>query len=328
MRRIPLERAAGMSESHSAAGVSNHNLLSAISYLLFHSKLLTKLNWSRQDLFGDLRVRHGIKLGMAGLLALFCAQYLRLPDDNWAILTTLVLMSEQYVGAFAFKGVMRIAGTTAGAAVGVWLVSDYSSTPAIFLPLFFLVMALAGYKFGQVGARQVPYAYFLLGLTTITVATDGMTNPGQAWQVGLDRTEEIFVGIICSLLISTLVWPRYAREEFFEAGRDALKTVGRLMSIDAFTCLHPADAPFEIEPLQDAFDKQVARLRTLSQAGARESVVFSARLANYSAFLVALNNLFHAGLALNRHRGEGGFLNMCSLNWNPCSPRSAMSLAF
>ena len=63
-------------------------------------------------------------------------------------------------------------------------------------PLFFLVMALAGYKFGQVGARQVPYAYFLLGLTTLTIATDGLTNPGQAWQTGLDRTEQIFIGVI------------------------------------------------------------------------------------------------------------------------------------
>lgn len=313
MRRIRLERAAGISERRSAAGVFGPNWLSRICYLLFHWKLLTKLNWSSQDLFDDLRVRHGIKLGMAGLLALFCAQYLRLPDDNWAILTILVLMSGQYVGAFAFKGVMRIAGTTAGAAVGVWLVSDYISTPAIFLPLFFLVMALAGYKFGQVGARQVPYAYFLLGLTTITVATDGMTDPGRAWQVGLDRTEEIFVGIICSLLISTLVWPRYAREEFFEAARGALKTVGRLVSMHRSTYLRPANVPFEIEQLQDAFDKQVARLRSLFRAGARESAVFSARQGNYSAFLVALNNLFHAGLALNRHRGAEWFLQHVQL---------------
>jgi uncharacterized membrane protein YccC len=266
------------------------------------------MSWTRRDLFGDLRVRHGIKLGIAGLLALLCTQALRLPDDNWAILTVQVLMSGQFVGAFAFKGMMRMVGTVAGAIVGVWLVSDYISTPAVFLPLLFLVMALAGYKFGQVGARQVPYAYFLLGLTTITIATDGMTKPEQAWQVGLDRTEEIFVGIICSLLISTLVWPRYAREEFFEAGRDALKMVGRLVSMHTFTYLRPAGAPFEIEQLQDAFDKQVARLRTLFQAGVRESAVFSARLGNYSAFLVALNNLFHAGLALNRHRGEAWFL--------------------
>jgi hypothetical protein len=60
--------------------------------------------------------------------------------------------------------------TIVGALVGIWLVGDYTSTPAIFLPVLFLVVALASYKFGQVGASQVPYAYFLLGLTTLTVA--------------------------------------------------------------------------------------------------------------------------------------------------------------
>jgi p-hydroxybenzoic acid efflux pump subunit AaeB len=183
--------------------------------------------------FGDLRVRTGIKLGLAGLIALFCAQMLRVPDDNWAILTVFVLMDAKYVGALACKAIMRLTGTIVGALIGVWLASDYASTPAIFLPVFFLVMVFAGYKVGQVGPRQVPYAYYLLGLTTLTVASAGVTDPAQAWQTGLDRTEEIFIGIISSLLVSSLVWPRYAREEFLGAGRAALKTIGQLFSVHA-----------------------------------------------------------------------------------------------
>src|SRR6202022_5095200 len=186
--------------------------------------IASQWHWTGQDLFGDLRVRYGIKLGLAGLLALFCTQVLRLPHDNWAILTALVLMSARFVGSIAVKAIMRVIGTIAEALVGVWLVGDYTSTPAIFLPVFFLVMALASYQFGQLGARQVPYAYFLLGLTTLTVATDGVTDPAQAWQIGLDRSEEILVGIVSSLLVTSVLWPRYAREEFLEAGRAALKT--------------------------------------------------------------------------------------------------------
>jgi hypothetical protein len=258
---------------------------------------------------------------------MFCAQALRLPDDQWAILTLLVLMNGQYVGAFAFKGVMRMTGTIVGAVVGLWLVSNYASTPAVFLLLFFVVIALAGYKYGQVGARQRPYVYFLVGLTVVTVAGDAVTTLGKAWQFGLYRTEEIFVGIVCSLLVSNLVWPRYAREEFFEAGRAALKTVSQLFSIHALTYISVGDAsvedvlktvprlraprtssgPSEVE-LHHALDQQFACLRNLLQAGARESAVFSARLANYNAFMVSLNNLFHAGLALHRHRGEVRFL--------------------
>src|SRR5271169_1727833 len=82
-----------------------------------------------QDPFGDLRVRYGIKMGLAGLLALFCAQVLRLPHDNWAILTVLVLMNAQFVGSITVKAIMRVIGTMVGALVGIWLVGDYTSTP-------------------------------------------------------------------------------------------------------------------------------------------------------------------------------------------------------
>src|SRR6202030_2364815 len=138
-------------------------------------------------------------------------------------------------------------GTITGALLGIWLVGDYTSTPAIFLPVLFLVIALASYKFGQFGARQVPYAYFLLGLTTLTVATDGVTDPAQAWQIGLDRSEEILVGIMSSLLVTSVLWPRYAREEFFEAGRAALKTVSRLFSAHAQAYTDRANAPNDTE---------------------------------------------------------------------------------
>src|SRR6202049_2788301 len=65
--------------------------------------IATRRQRKRQDLFGDLRVRFGIKMGLAGLLALFCTQVLRLPHDNWAILTVLVLMSAQFVGSINFQ---------------------------------------------------------------------------------------------------------------------------------------------------------------------------------------------------------------------------------
>jgi uncharacterized membrane protein YccC len=258
--------------------------------------------WPRQDFFGDLRVQYGFKMGLAGLLALFGTQVLRLPHDNWATLTVLVLMGARYVGSIAVKAIMRVIGTIAGGLVGVWLVGDYTSTPAIFLPVLFLVIAFASYKFGQLGIRQVPYAYFLLGLTTLTIATNGVTDPADAWQIGLDRTEEILVGIMSSLLVTTLVWPRYAREEFFEAGRAALKTVSQLVSGYAQTYIDRANAPTDTKQLQDTFGQQLSALRNLQQAGARESTIFSARLSNYNAFLVSLTNLYHAGLDLGRYR--------------------------
>jgi uncharacterized membrane protein YccC len=297
--------------SESVFGAPGANSAIRNRFLIVASRAVSiarKWRWTRQDLFGDLRIRYGIKVGLAGLLALFCSQALRLPSDNWAMLTVIVLMNQQFMGAFAFKAIMRMTGTIAGALVGVWLVGDYASTPAIFLPIFFLVMAFAGYKFGQVGARQAPYAYFLLGLTTLTIASDGVTDPAQAWQIGLDRSEEILVGIICSLLITTVVWPRYAREEFLEAARDALKTVSQLVSLRSRASLTSPNPPIDTEKIHHTFDQQLSVLRNLLNAGSRESTMFSARLSNYNAFLVSLTNLFQAGLDLGRHIVEPLFL--------------------
>jgi uncharacterized membrane protein YccC len=264
-------------------------------------------HWPLQSVFGDLRVRYGVKLGLAALLALFSTQILRLQHASWAILTVLVMMSSQYVGAIAVKAIMRVLGTIGGALIGVWLVGNYASTPVIFLTVLFFVVAVAGYKFGQFPASQVPYAYFLVGVTTIAVVTYGVADPAQVWQIGLNRALEILVGAGSSLLVTTLVWPRYAREEFAAAGRDALKTVRQLFSTQTY--IRRTNAPAELEHIHRAFGNQLSVLRNLLQAGSRESTVFSARLSHYNSFLVSLINLFHAALHVSRRQGETSVLD-------------------
>jgi uncharacterized membrane protein YccC len=261
-----------------------------------------KWRWPLQELFRDLRVRYGIKLGLAGTLALFATQVLRLPHDNWAILTVLVMMTAQYVGSTAVRAIMRVIGTIGGAVVGVWLVGNYTSTPMIFLPVFFLVLAITSYKYGQYGARQVPYTYYLLGLTTLSVVTNGVASPDQAWQVGIDRTEEILLGAMIALLVSTILWPRSAREEFVAVSRESLKTVGELVSIQIEAYALGAESPAKVEEIRQTFVTRLSVLRNLLQAGSMESTFFAARLSNYNAFLVSLMSLFQGALLLSSWR--------------------------
>jgi uncharacterized membrane protein YccC len=264
-----------------------------------------KWHWPLQDFFDDLRLRYGIKLGLAALLALFSTQILRLEHASWAILTVLVMMSSHYVGSIAVKAIMRVVGTFVGAVIGVWLVGNYASTPAIFLTVLFFVVAVAGYKFGQFPASQVPYAYFLVGVTTVAVVTYGVADPSQVWQIGLNRAQEILVGAGASLLVTTLVWPRYAREEFLEAGQTALKTIKELISVQTEAYARQTHEPIQVRKIHQAFSQRLVVLRNLLQAGARESTVFSARLSNYNAFLVSLINLFHAALSVSGRQRDG-----------------------
>jgi uncharacterized membrane protein YccC len=267
-----------------------------------------KWHWPLLGALADLRIRYGIKLSLAALLAFYFALLLRLEHPSWAVLTALVMMGSHYVGSIAVKAIMRVLGTVGGALMGIWLVGDYVSTPAIFLPAFFLVVTFAGYKFGQFPASQVPYAYFLVGLTTLSVATYGVTDPAHVWQIGLNRTLEILDGAISSLLVTTLVWPRYAREEFVESGRAALKTASNLVSMHTEAYIGRMNVPVQAEQIDQDFAGRLSVLKNLLQAGARESTVFGAHLSSYNAFLVSLTNLFHAALDLSRHQVEPSIL--------------------
>jgi hypothetical protein len=200
------------------------------------------------------------------------------------------MMGSHYVGSITIKAIMRVVGTIGGALIGIWLAGDYTSTPAIFLPAFFLVVTFAGYKFGQFPASQVPYAYFLVGLTTLSVVTYGVTDPADVWQIGLNRTLEILDGAISSLLVTTL------------------ETASHLVSMHTEAYIGQMNVPTQAQQIDQDFAERLSVLKNLLQAGARESTVFSAHLSTYNAYLVSLTNLFHAGLDLSRHRVEPSIL--------------------
>jgi uncharacterized membrane protein YccC len=266
------------------------------------SRVSTRFEWPLEGLFRDLRVRYGIKMGLAGMLALYSALILRLEHPNWSVLTVVVMMSSQHVGAISIKVIMRVVGTVLGATLGVWLIGSYDTSPIIVLTGIFLVVGLATYKFGQYPASQVPYGYFLIGLTLLSVATYGVPGPDQLWQTGLNRALENMVGAFSALVVTTVVWPRYAREEFFLAGQSALQTAGKLLSLETDAYIHQGESPAGVEEIRARFTSELSAVRNLLQVGARESTYFRARIANYNAFIVALTDLFQSAADLERRR--------------------------
>ena len=117
-----------------------------------------KWHWPLLGALADLRIRYGIKLGLAALVALYCALLVRLEHPSWAVLTALVMMGSHYVGSIAVKGIMRVLGTIGGALMGIWLVGDYVSTPASFCPPFSLsspLLAINSANFPQARFRML-----------------------------------------------------------------------------------------------------------------------------------------------------------------------------
>ena len=267
------------------------------------SRVPARFEWPLEGLFRDLRVRHGIKMGLGGLLALFWALVLRLEHPNWSVLTVVVMIGlAKHVGAIGITVIMRIAGTIVGAVLGVWLIGSYDTAPVIVLTAIFLVVGIATYKFGQYPASQVPYGYFLVGLTLLSVASYGVPGPDQLWQTCLDRVLENMVGAFTALIVTTVAWPRYAREEFFAAGQAALETAGKLLTLETDAYVHQREGPAGLDQIRATFTSQVAAVRNLLRVGARESAYFRARIANYNAFVVSLVDLFQSAVDLEHRR--------------------------
>ncbi len=227
-------------------------------------------------IFGDPAVRYGIKFGLAGMLAVFIALVLRLQEPTWALFTVFVLMIAQYVGAIGEKSVFRLIGTVVGGLIGYLLTGALEQTPYLYLGLVGLVVGFSTAMFGQ---SRYPYAFLLCGLTTVVVTSNGMADPEQSWQYMLWRVEEVTLGIIATMVVQSVLWPRFARLEFLENLRTAFgdlraclaEACGQVLAGETVTAAERAAG----------FPARITQLRGLLDFGARESQHFRDRIATY-----------------------------------------------
>ncbi|GAB4166353.1 MAG: hypothetical protein Fur0032_03680 [Terrimicrobiaceae bacterium] len=246
-----------------------------------HAALPIRLGVSLSRTLRDPAIRSGIKFGLAAVLAFFVAQLIRLESPQWSVITVIVLMPAQFAGAVAEKAFFRVVGTILGGLAGYFITASLEQSPLIFLTMVVLCVGFGVMMFGQ---PHAPYAFFLFALTVIVVAGNGMANPADSWRVALARTEEVFLGVVVSVLVSALVWPRFARLEFQKLFSDSLcrQTDSIISAINTVTSGSPArePKPFDLMPL-----------RNLVHFGSRESRFFNERLPTYSRLVSGIASL-------------------------------------
>lgn len=251
--------------------------------------------------FGDPAVRYGLKFGLAGVLAVTVSLALRIPQPTWALFTVFVLMIAQYVGAIGEKSVFRFIGTVAGGVTGYLLTGGLQQTPALFLPLTGAVVAFSTAMFGQ---SRYPYAFLLCGMTTVVVTSNGMGNPGQSWEFMLWRVEEVAIGIVCTLVVQTVLWPRYARVEFLENLRAGFADLAVCLD-EAIQRLRRGEEDAGLRAA--GFPARVSGMRGLLEFGARESRYFRERIGTFFDLTVAQARMAAAISSLRRTVPEKSF---------------------
>lgn len=196
-------------------------------------------------------------------------------------------MLPNYLGGVAEKSIFRVLGTLAGGAAAVFLVGNFFNETVFMLVGSALFIAFCTYFYG--GTRY-PYAFFLAGVTFLVILGKSLDNPANVWNVALWRTEEILVGVFSSVLVSSVLWPKYARLDFLSiaAGHQARFAAAlreTLLRFDSDAASSDPPSPETIIRKAEALRGDLEKLRSLLLLGSRESVYFKAHLAGYREYL-------------------------------------------
>jgi multidrug resistance protein MdtO len=212
------------------------------------------------------RWRATLRFVIAGELVMIACLATRAPEPHWALIAMLLiaLIDPQ---ASVDKAYQRIAGTVAGAGLGVVASAALWDLSGLLL-IFVAIVAGAGVYL----SRTQPAAYFwtMLAVTVILVMPDRIAEPDASIARGLWRAGMTLAGVVAGLLSQVLLWPERPMARLREDLADRLDRVAAVMrriaaTPEAATDAHAA-ALFAITPLPPLHER-LAGERTLRRLG-------------------------------------------------------------
>jgi uncharacterized membrane protein YccC len=147
------------------------------------------------------------KTYLAALLALWIALSLDLPKPYWAMGTVYIVV-HPLAGAVTSKALYRVLGTLIGAIATLVLVPNLVDAPEL------LCLALALWVgtclfISLLDRTPRSYVFMLSGYTAAIIGFSAVTAPETIFDTALARVEEITLGILCSAIVSRVVFPRH-----------------------------------------------------------------------------------------------------------------------
>jgi uncharacterized membrane protein YgaE (UPF0421/DUF939 family) len=170
--------------------------------------LLGTQKWARQTLHAPVAAERVSVLNvacmtLATIVSLMAARVCGLPEQFWAVVTTVVVMQSS-LGVAWEVSLQRLIGTVIGGATGaVWVT---------WFPRSVTVLGLGMLVMGTICGllRQSQSAYRFAGITLVIIAMPSYANP--SWIIALHRFLEVCIGIVVGMgvlaLGSSAVTPR------------------------------------------------------------------------------------------------------------------------
>lgn len=200
-------------------------------------------------------IRHGIKTGLASVLALVIADMLHLPFGYWAALSAVIVMQMSVADSIRMCW-YRFSGTAVGAVIAAVAILIFPDNTPMTLLAQFLSIAFCAYM------TRYNVRYRMAAITTSIVFLASVGEPGRL-VFGMERVLEIGVGVSCAFLVSVVLWPQRASAALSVRLQEQFSTMARLYGeiLDAF--LHRQTMVVQ-EPLLK-LEKDVASDRALFQ---------------------------------------------------------------
>lgn len=147
------------------------------------------------------------KTFLAGMLALYVAFALNLAYPIWAI-GTVFIIANPFSGMTSSKSVYRALGTLLGAVVSVAVTPLLINTPWLFT-LFLAVWVGGCLYLSMLDRTPRSYVFMLAGYTTVIISYNIIysIDTVSMFDMAVGRFLEILVGVVCSALITTTIFP-------------------------------------------------------------------------------------------------------------------------
>ncbi|MBU1002569.1 MAG: FUSC family protein [Proteobacteria bacterium] len=253
-----------------------------------------------KDFFFNEHTRHGLKVGLASVLAYVASGLLGLPYAYWAVITTVIVM-QMHVADSIQMCLYRFTGTAIGAAMGIAMILIFPPTPLFTLLGIFVGTSVCAYL-TRYNTR--------FRMAAITVAIVYLTSLGDAHRIQftLFRVAEIGMGVLCAFFVSVVVWPQRVAGALRERLRGQFVELAELAALlmDNFLSLQKKTDPKlfddlarENEKNREMFHKVFVTERRLF----RDDVgLLSLQVSAFSSVLERLRAML---ILLNEAEGEG-----------------------
>ena len=147
-----------------------------------------------------------LKCFAGAMAALYISLWLGLDAPYWALATSYIV-ALPFAGGMLSKSLYRILGTFIGGAAAVAMVPNLVDAPVLLCLCMALWIGFCLY-ISLLDRTPRAYLFMLAGYTAGIIGFPSVFTPGHIFQTAVTRMEEISIGIACSTVVGTLVFPR------------------------------------------------------------------------------------------------------------------------